>query len=551
MTTPITGSGSPAFGRELARTLTDTLTSALVAGASEGSWSLARDAAQLLGLDGLDRALATCAPHAGHAFPADLAILADRIERLAAECRESGDVAVFRAHDLELRALAEEVGGFEWSEPEAGSADAAVATLGVGEVLVEIAAADEESHAVARRSRLTIPVAAALRAALDWLTPEHAPASVRLLGEPSSLEVRFDRVRHDRLTASHRVIAAVGGNLGPALEADGTPWIIRVPGYASRVTYLTLVRGGVPLALPWHAVLKIRMVASDRTLEHPLLDGLPPLEGAAEEHPVVLVGHGLKRGYVAVDRIVWRMMGDPCVAPLEPPPGLRDAVRSDEGEAWWVVDPARLLDAVDVPVFEAPAPAAPDTKEPATEIAEAEPAADSEPEAAPEPRSLTPDDVVALHARVPMPIAMMGMPKSTSESGADPLPAPAGMPLALLAEDSITSRLFLSRLLEQQGFAVAAVSTRAQLLRRLTERAWALVLTDVELPDAPRGEGLPDTVDAASAQPRPAAVVALVRDRMDIDMARAAGIEHTLLKPVARETLAALVARLGIAGRPA
>ena len=549
------GSESQAYGRELALTLADTLGSALTHGASPAAWIVARDATQLLGLDGLDRALAACEPHAGHTFPADIAALAERLTRLVAQCREAGDVSVFRDRDLELKALAQEAAGFEWSEPEAGSSEgvAAIATLGVFEVLEEVTLANDESHAVARRSRLTVPVAAALRAALDWLCPHPSPAAVRLLGEPSSLEIRLDRVRHDRLTASHRVIAAVGGNLGPAVEADRTDWIIRVPGHASRVTYLTLVRGGVSIAIPWHAVLKIRMVparevvASDPPLEHELLEGIAPPAAPAAEHPVVLIGHGLKRGYLPVDRIVWRMTADACEAPADPPAGLRESVLSEDGESFWVADPASLLEAVRVPTFDAPpAPPAPPAPQ------------GPEPPATPEPPQLTPHDVVALPEPIavpnppeasPKPIVMT-MPNASNDPGADPLPAAGDLPLALIAVGSITARVFLSHLLEQQGFAVAIVSTRAQLLTRLPERSWALVLSDVELPDTQGADGLRDARELASAQARPATVVALVRDRSDIDAARSAGIEHTLLKPVVRDALVALIARLSVGGTP-
>lgn len=547
----MTGSEFPAVGRELALTLADTLSAALSPRATPEAFGLARDAAQLLSLDGLDMALAACEPHAGHTLPADIAALAERLTRLVAECRVAGDASLFRERDMELRSLAEEVAGFEWSESEPGSpgVPGVVATLGVNEVLEELAIANEESRAVARRSRLTVPVAAALRAALDWLCPEQTPAAVRLLGEPSSLEVRLDRVRRDRLTASHRVIADVGGNLGPAPETDAAGWIIRVPGYATRVTWLTAIRGGMPIAIPWHAVLKIRMtpardiVTSDRPLDHQLLEGVAPPSAPAAEHPVVLIGHGLKRGYLPVDRIVWRMTAVACDAP-DAPAGMREAVESDDGDRYWVADPARLLEHVDVPAYDtsAPLPGAPPMLTPGDVVALPEALS----AAAPTP----PPAASTSAAPSPPPVAVITLPHAIEDAGADPLSAAGGQPFALIAEDSITARLFLARLLEQLGFTVAAVSTQSDLLRRLPERPWALILSDVELPDAPGADGLRDARAQAAALPMPAPVVALVRDRADLDAARAAGVDHTLLKPIARDALLALIVRLGLAENP-
>src|SRR5207245_1950837 len=125
---------------------------------------------------------------------------------------------------------------------------------------------------------------------------------VRLHGEPSLLELRLERIRTDRLYPAHRVIAAAGGNLGPATEGSG--WLVRVPSFAERPTYLMLVQGGVRIAVPWHAVLKLRIVSAragvsgKAPMEYAMIPPIAPPAPEASEYPVVLVGHGLKRGYL-------------------------------------------------------------------------------------------------------------------------------------------------------------------------------------------------------------------------------------------------------------
>jgi CheY-like chemotaxis protein len=115
---------------------------------------------------------------------------------------------------------------------------------------------------------------------------------------------------------------------------------------------------------------------------------------------------------------------------------------------------------------------------------------------------------------------------------------------ALIAEDSITARIFLERMLEQRGFAVRAVETAAALRQAFEERAWALVCVDVELPDA-RGGAFLASLAADPAQGP--VLVALVRDDEDVEVARRAGISRTLRKPYDPEALSDMLARAGLA----
>ena len=535
-----------ALDRAIAHTVADVLAATTLAGATAATYSTARDAAQMLGLDGLDHALAACSAHAGSLAPAAVAALADRLRRIAAAVRDSGDMAPLREADAELRALADELTAFEWLSPGASVAAGgehtrdreAIAAILVSDVLEDVALAGDESHAVARRSHLPIPVAAAVRAAIDWLSQYGSGSPLRLYGEPSLLELRMERIRTDRLFAAHRVLAAAGGNLGPA--ADGAGWVLRVPSYAERATYLMLVQGGLRIAVPWHAVLKLRIVptqpgaAGIRPMEHVLLPALAPPESDVAEHPVVLIGHGLKRAYLAVDRLVWRMTAESCDNEWGTPGGgLRETVRTEDGEVYWVADPARLLAGVELPELAAEPDHSQDTPveldaacvEPLGVVATA-PA-----EALAAVGSIASD-------RREAPGAAVAAPQP-------PNPGALFEARALVVDDSLTTRLLLARLLEQHGFVVEAVPSSIALMSRLHDAPWTVLFTDLELPDGSGPEWLRQVARSAAARPQPVHVVALVRDGGDLDVARAAGVEDTLLKPFARESLAALLARHG------
>src|SRR5439155_19172958 len=133
------------------------------------------------------------------------------------------------------------------------------------EALDDIPLLDDTSRSIANRVRLTPQVSAALRAALDWLCEgDTEMRSVRLRTEDSALEIVCPRVHVPGVGAAAKVLAAVGGNLGPAVTAGraagraaaASPWLLRVPIAAPRATYLMVSQDGLKVALPWHAVLR-------------------------------------------------------------------------------------------------------------------------------------------------------------------------------------------------------------------------------------------------------------------------------------------------------
>jgi CheY-like chemotaxis protein len=568
---------APRVDREIARALAEAITSALAETVSASAVAAARDAAQLLALPGLDRALATLDIHAGRRRPAELEPIVDRLRRLAARSVEAGDVSAFRASDDELGSLAGEIVNYTWSEPlSSDDTEPSVATLAVSQVFDDSVLRNDASILVARRSRVAVPVAAAMRAAIDWLAPDGSPPRpFTLHGEPAMLEVRIPEISERRLTAAHRVVAAVDGSLGPAL--DGPGWSLRVPTHVTRATYLMVTQGDIDIAIPWHSVLRLHLlpagalVGGSRSLGYPVVAPLADPAVEAPEVPMLLLGHGLKRAYFMADRLIWRLIADPCPAePPSPSAMLRGTVKTDEGETYWVLDVGRLLERIELPgapgtdspsrvhtltsddVEPLGGPIAPD------EVIVEAPSGSAEPALA-EPETSAPP-AEAPHAE-PAPEPVVAPTLRTIESppeasASPPQPAPEPSPPApverpavvqvLIAEDSLAARVFLSRLLAQHGIASEPVASAADLDRRIREGPWSVVFADVDLPDARGAEWLASVRDAAEALNPPARVVALVRDRGDLDVARQAGVPHTLLKPFGRETVAVLLSSLGL-----
>ncbi len=619
MSTPERGASK----REIAHGLLVALRPAIASGAQPLAMALARDVAQLLNLGGLDRLLAACQPHAGRPWPASLGPALERILREAARCEAAGDIEPFRAVDAELAALAAELESIEWNSAGAMAAGVpAIPTLSAADVLGELPLAEEVDVGVLRSLRLTVPVAAALRAALDWLTSGiQPPRPVRVATGEGLLEILCERVDPSGLRPANDVLSEVGASLGPtaATEGDRPPaggWVVRVPTSSARDVYLMLLQGDLRLALPWHAVLRLAMIPAGEIAARArragasagsavtVLEPLAPLGAPSGERPVALLALGFKRAYLVADRLVWRLKADPCEAGTSPPvPGLSRAVRTDEGEIYWVAEPAWLLRDVALPELPAarrrdpePAPrsrprasasggaavpGAPGDQGPREQVPREQVPREQVPREqvpreqiprgqVPPPVPLRSADVEALPLATPgespeppvrAPSRPQDRPRPTA-SGPAPGPGPTpgsaprveppasspapGARRALVAEDSITARIFLGRMLEQHGFEVCLVENASELLREIARDPWSLVCVDIELPDA-RGPELLRAVAERLEDRSP--LVVLVRDREDIAAAGAAGQPRVLRKPFDLEELTALLSRLGIASR--
>jgi CheY-like chemotaxis protein len=362
-----------------------------------------------------------------------------------------------------------------------------------------------------------------------------------------------------------------------------------------------LVHGGVPIAIPWHAVLRLHMAGAAESAARESLGDWPVLKGLiggdprpVGDVPLVLIAHGRKRAWLVADRLVWRLQADP-VAPTErsPADGLVMMVETDEGERYWLADPEWLLRSVEAPsllrpaVRAAPEPVAlpgpqsapaPDSPGRGEEVPTSFPEASTPPvPARPAPHLwlLTPEDVERIEAAdvehveagdierieaddvepVGSAIPSAAPPRAPAPAPAAPTRAarapsvtesalPGRRPVlnALVAEDSITARIFLARLLTRSGFDVSTVDTAAALRAELERRPWSLVCVDIELPDE---AGTAFLAGLAARHSAHTPFVALVRDAEDRVAARRAGFERMLRKPFDHQELEQVLGRLG------
>jgi CheY-like chemotaxis protein len=117
--------------------------------------------------------------------------------------------------------------------------------------------------------------------------------------------------------------------------------------------------------------------------------------------------------------------------------------------------------------------------------------------------------------------------------------------MALVADDSFTSRVFLSRLLAMHGIAIDEAEDGSHALAFLAGRTYDLVFLDAGMP----GGGAIDIAGSLDAPVRAQAVV-LVRDDAERAAAQAAGFARVLYKPFAEDEVAAAVAALAEESRP-
>lgn len=328
--------------REIARGLTTCVRAAIEAtrvtsADSSLAWRAAADVAELLQLEGLAALLVACRAHAG-APPLEVAHVLERLERLVLASDVAGDISPFVSADRELAALAGVLDSQEWSAPESGQPPRVAVEL-LATLLADL---ELDQPALIERTHVGLPVAAALRAALDWLGAESSGV-LRVSVQDAALTLSV-RVAHEPgLSPAGAVLALTGGALLP--EADGR-WSLRMPLHAERPAFLLARQGQLSLALPWTAVARLRIAdATGRAaMPEPSLAPWSPLERSAGERPAALIAQGLQRAWLHLDHIVWRVFARPesAHAPAEVPGG-RAVVRTEEGESFWVVDPLEAL----------------------------------------------------------------------------------------------------------------------------------------------------------------------------------------------------------------
>jgi chemosensory pili system protein ChpA (sensor histidine kinase/response regulator) len=122
-------------------------------------------------------------------------------------------------------------------------------------------------------------------------------------------------------------------------------------------------------------------------------------------------------------------------------------------------------------------------------------------------------------------------------------PAPAGPPLVLVVDDSITVRRVTQRLLQREGYRVTLAADGLQALEKLAQERPAVVLSDIEMP---RMDGF-DLVRNIRADERLASLpVIMITSRIapkHREHARELGVDHYLGKPYPEDELLALIQR--------
>jgi len=553
---------------------------ALAPDASHESRHAAREVAQVLQLSGLDAALAESLRHDGPAPPREAAHVIARIGRLADAAEQAGSLAAFHDADGELGALAETLAGLEWTTPTAEQP--AAAAIPAADVLGELVPG---SRRALERARLAPIAAGALRAALDWLLAPGGEPELQM--HDTSVVLVLSEVREEGLALAGATLAAAEGSV---LAGEDGRWQLRVPLLVERESYLLVRQGHLALALPWHSVVRLRMLApaARMALREPVLAALAPAAELHGERPSALIARGLTRAWCVVERIVWRIVAEPGEPDgASPVPGLERAIEVEGGERYWVVEPAWLLRRVapaETPVaawrprdhqlreltddlttapeaftplapadLTAPLPLAREAHHAPTRLT----AEHAVPLAAPEPLTPQPHEppVFELSRHVsPSPderavevvTTVLGPEHAVAESVAIPEEAEAlaGAPRALVVDDSLVARLFLGRLLERRGYQVEQAADAAAALALLPHGPWDAVFADLALPDLTPAAWCQRLLELQAAERLPFTLVALTRDRDDEQSALAAGLTLHLRKPFESESLDDLLRQL-------
>lgn len=564
---------------------------ALVPGAPADVHRAARDIAQVLMLPGLDAALAESLRHTGPEPPMEAAHVIARIGRIADAAEQEGSLAPFEAADAQLAALAETLAGLEWSQ--ADDASRAVAAVSAADVLGDCAPGARRSL---ERVRLTPIAAGAVRAALDWLL--EPGAALELQVQDTAITLTLPEVRPEGLALAGATLESAEGAL---LQGDDARWRLRLPLLVERRSYLLVRQGHLALALPWHSVARLRMLSPEvrAALAEPVLAPLAPAAEMHGERPAALLVRGLRRAWFVAERIVWRIVAEPGEPDrASPMPGLERSIELEDGDRYWVLDPAWVLRRV--PAAETPAPVWQSRPHQLAELGsgDASPPRPSfeplAPEALAAPVPATPVAPPVLTAEFAVPIAVPDLPpaaeappapleppplerrareRAVDAAAAEPAldsPPPAARrapapppptaiggvtgpiatapadaaPRALVVDDSLVARLFLARLLERRGYQVELAASAAEAESLLPLGPWAAVFADVALPDLAPAEWLAWITTSHFEAGGSFALVALTRDRDDQRRALGAGITLHLRKPFASEALDEVLLRM-------
>jgi CheY-like chemotaxis protein len=263
-------------------------------------------------------------------------------------------------------------------------------------------------------------------------------------------------------------------------------WSVRLPAAAGALELFVESRGAM-IAVPWHRVVEF---------------GLVPEGGGAH----VLLGHGLARISLPIDRLVGRgPAGSAVPRPIAGhAPDAGDPFALPAGLAWGatVTDPGGR---------------------PARRLLVYEEHEGHEGHETP-------------RAPAPEPVQATALP--ADNASVSPPPTAEGL-TALVADDSMMARVFLSRLLKERGIAVDEAEDGIIAIAHLSARAYDLVFLDVAMP----GAGAFEIVEASGAALAARACV-LVKDEDERRRAEAFGLAPVLLKPFAEDEVAGAIGAL-------
>ena len=118
----------------------------------------------------------------------------------------------------------------------------------------------------------------------------------------------------------------------------------------------------------------------------------------------------------------------------------------------------------------------------------------------------------------------------------------------LLVDDSISVRTFVGQMLEKAGFDVTTAADGTEALTRLGERAFTVLVTDLEMPRLNGYELLEDVRRRPATRELPVVVLTTRAGAKHASLARRLGVSHYVTKPVTEDEFVGLIESLALHG---
>ena len=118
----------------------------------------------------------------------------------------------------------------------------------------------------------------------------------------------------------------------------------------------------------------------------------------------------------------------------------------------------------------------------------------------------------------------------------------------LLVDDSISVRTFVGQMLEKAGFDVTTAGDGTEALARLGERAFTVLVTDLEMPRRNGYELLEDVRRRPATRELPVVVLTTRAGAKHASLARRLGVSHYVTKPVTEDQFVGLIESLALHG---